>query len=134
MRVAIASLLREARERAGLSQRDLAARARTAQSVVGRVEAGLVTPNLDTVVRLLAAAGVELTMALRPLATEDAVIAAYKKDIDRTLLRENLRCTPEARVRALGSHQRLATEARKAVLVRRSSTSYEVNVTGCAQH
>lgn len=28
----------------------------------------------------------------------DAVIAAYKKDIDRTLLRENLKLTPEERL------------------------------------
>jgi len=31
----------------------------------------------------------------------DAVIEAYKRQVDRTLLRENLRRTPEERVRAL---------------------------------
>ena len=31
----------------------------------------------------------------------DPVIEAYKKDIDRTLIRENLRLTPEERIRKL---------------------------------
>ena len=31
----------------------------------------------------------------------DPVIEAYKKDVDRTLLRENLKLTPEARLRKL---------------------------------
>ena len=31
----------------------------------------------------------------------DPVIEAYKNDIDRTLIRENLRLTPDARVRKL---------------------------------
>lgn len=106
-------LLREARARAGLSQRDLAARARTTQSVVGRIEAGLGNPNVATIERLLAAAGFELHAELRPLAF-DPVVAAYKADIDRTLLRENLKTTPEQRVRALQSLSRLADEARRA--------------------
>lgn len=44
----------------------------------------------------------------------DPVIAEYKRHIDRTLLRENLRKTPEERVRALMALQRLAEEARRA--------------------
>ncbi len=31
----------------------------------------------------------------------DAVIEAYKKDVDRSLIRENLRLTPDARVRKM---------------------------------
>ena len=31
----------------------------------------------------------------------DPVIEAYKKDVDRTLLRENLKLTPDQRVRKL---------------------------------
>ena len=90
------ALLREARTRAGLSQRDLAARAGTTQSVVGRLEAGIASPNVDTLERLLAAAGFRVHAELRPLAAEDPVIEAYKRDIDRTLLRDNLGKTPEA--------------------------------------
>jgi hypothetical protein len=44
----------------------------------------------------------------------DPVVEAYKRHIDRTLLRENLRRTPEERVLALMALQRLADEARRA--------------------
>jgi hypothetical protein len=39
-------------------------------------------------------------MAARPLPvlTPDPVVEALKKDVDRTLLRENLRLTPEQRL------------------------------------
>lgn len=108
------ALIREARTLADLSQRELAERAVTTQSVVGRIEAGLTTPRVDTVERLLQAAGYRLVLDLRPIAPDDPIVAAYKADIDRTLLRENLQRTPEERVRALQSHHRLAAEARRA--------------------
>ena len=44
----------------------------------------------------------------------DAVIEAYKRDIDRTLLRQNLAKTPEERVRALMALQAFAEAARAA--------------------
>jgi hypothetical protein len=44
----------------------------------------------------------------------DAVIDAYKQGVDRTLLRENLRKTPEERVRSLIALQQFAQEARAA--------------------
>jgi len=44
----------------------------------------------------------------------DPVIELYKQGIDRTLIRENLRRTPEERVRALQSLQRFADELRRA--------------------
>jgi len=44
----------------------------------------------------------------------DPVIEAYKKDVDRTLIRENLRRTVEERLRNLMSIQRFAAEVRKA--------------------
>ncbi len=41
-------------------------------------------------------------MAALPVSLEpDPVIEAYKKDVDRTLLRENLKLSPEARLRKL---------------------------------
>ena len=112
-------LVREARTRAGLSQRQLAERARTTQSVVGRIEANLGNPSIETIARLLAAAGFELHAELRPRSPEDALIDSYKRDIDRTLLRENLRKSPEQRVRALQALARLADEARRAGAARR---------------
>lgn len=54
------TLFRTARRRAGLSQRALAARAGTTQSVVARIELGEVSPTWGTVTRLLAAAGFRL--------------------------------------------------------------------------
>ncbi len=59
-------ILLDARERAGLSQRALAQRAGTAQSVVARIELGATSPTTDTLRRLLDAAGFELGMSLRP--------------------------------------------------------------------
>ena len=44
----------------------------------------------------------------------DPVIEAYKKDVDRTLLRENLRRTPEERLDNLMELQRFAEEMRRA--------------------
>ena len=44
----------------------------------------------------------------------DPVIDAYKRDIDMTLLRENLRRSVDERVRNLMALQRLAEEARRA--------------------
>ncbi len=44
----------------------------------------------------------------------DPVIEAYKRDVDRTLLRENLKLTPDERLRQLVRLQRFAEEVRKA--------------------
>lgn len=44
----------------------------------------------------------------------DPVIEAYKKDIDRTLLRENLKLSVEDRLRQLMALQRFAEELRDA--------------------
>lgn len=45
---------------------------------------------------------------------KDPVIEAYKLHIDRTLLRENLKLTVEARFRKLEELQRFADELRRA--------------------
>lgn len=44
----------------------------------------------------------------------DPVIEIYKQDVDRTLLRENLKLTVEERLRNLMRHQRFAQEIRRA--------------------
>lgn len=44
----------------------------------------------------------------------DRVIEAYKKDVDRTLLRENLKKSVEARLRDLMALRRFAEELRRA--------------------
>ena len=45
----------------------------------------------------------------------DEIIDLYKKDIDRTLLREQLGKTPDERVRELAALERFAEELRRAV-------------------
>jgi hypothetical protein len=44
----------------------------------------------------------------------DPVIEAYKKDVDRTLIIENLKKTPDERMRQLVAMQRFALELRRA--------------------
>ncbi len=44
----------------------------------------------------------------------DPVIEAYKRDVDRTLLRENLKRSVEERIEALMQLQALADELRQA--------------------
>jgi hypothetical protein len=44
----------------------------------------------------------------------DPVINAYLKHVDRTLIRENLKLTPEQRLRKLMALQRFAEELRRA--------------------
>ena len=45
---------------------------------------------------------------------DDPVIEFYKRGVDRTLIRENLRRSPEERIRALEALQRFAAEVRRA--------------------
>ena len=119
----VGTLLRQARTRATLSQRELARRAGTAQSVVARIERGQTSPTWSTLQRLLEAAGCELRAAVSKRATvsgtahdrvRDPVTQAYLRDVDRTLLRENLRKSVSERVASLAALQRLAAEARGA--------------------
>jgi hypothetical protein len=49
----------------------------------------------------------------------DAVLEAYKKDVDRTLLRENLKLTPEERFRQCEQFMRSVQELRGAARARR---------------
>ena len=56
-----ADLLREARLRVGLTQRQLATRAGTSQSAIARWESGAVQPSLERLRELIRACGLELT-------------------------------------------------------------------------
>ena len=49
----------------------------------------------------------------------DPVIEAYKKDVDRALIRENLRCSVDERIQRMLSALRLAEELRRSKLVAR---------------
>jgi transcriptional regulator with XRE-family HTH domain len=83
-------LLRLARRRAGLSQRQLAERTGVAQPTIARIELGVAVPRVDTLDRLLGACGETLEVMRR-----EAV------DFDRTLIRRLLAMTPEERVACL---------------------------------
>jgi len=111
---AISQIIQRARTQAQLSQRELASRAQTTQSVVARIESGKTTPTVDTVERLIVAAGFDINIEITPRAAPDPVIDAFKRDIDRSLLRQNLAKSPDERLRALRALQRLAAEARRA--------------------
>ena len=58
----VASSLREARCRAGLTQSTLARRAGTSQATISAYESGRKQPSVDTLSRLLAATGSRLTV------------------------------------------------------------------------
>jgi transcriptional regulator with XRE-family HTH domain len=58
------TLIREARKRAGLTQRRLAQVLGTSQSVVARWEAGAQEPSLATVARAVRAAGFDLHVSI----------------------------------------------------------------------
>lgn len=115
--ISAAPIVRAVREGAGLSQRALAERAHTTQAVVARIETGRSAPSVDTLRRLVTAAGYEMQLNVVRQPAPDPVIEAYKRDVDRTLLIENLRKTPEQRMQTLVAMARLSTEMRRARLV-----------------
>lgn len=57
-------LVREARKRARLTQRELAERAGTTQSSIARLESGRTRPTFETVLRLLRLCGMDLDVML----------------------------------------------------------------------
>lgn len=67
--------------------------------------------NVPAEVRNEIAEAVAREFAAEP---QDEIIERYKKDVDRTLIRENLKRTPEESLRALEAMQALHDELRKA--------------------
>jgi transcriptional regulator with XRE-family HTH domain len=95
-------LLREARLRAGLTQRQLAARAGTSQPLVARIESGRVRPSFERVLRLVRACGFDLDVHVVPL-DEDAW----------TLAEEGDRLSPEQRLDRMLAGVDLLEEGRR---------------------
>src|SRR3954467_6295555 len=60
------ALIRNARERHGISQQTLARRAATTQKQISRIERGEISPSVATLARLLAAMGERLELAAVP--------------------------------------------------------------------
>jgi predicted transcriptional regulator len=80
-------MLRWARRRAGLTQRQLAERTGVPQSTIGRIEAGTTDPRLSTIRRLLRACGFDL---------EVEPVLGF--GVDRSQIREHLALTPDQRI------------------------------------
>jgi transcriptional regulator with XRE-family HTH domain len=72
----VATTLRRARARAGLSLRALAARAQTSHSALAAYESGRVSPTIDTLDRILRAAGVVPVLTTVPAPAPDTERAA----------------------------------------------------------
>ena len=71
-----ATVLTRARKRAGLTQAELARRAGTSQPVISAYEHGRRDPSIETLRRLVRAAGAELELGIGARATPDLPPAA----------------------------------------------------------
>jgi transcriptional regulator with XRE-family HTH domain len=82
------SLLRYARDKSRLSQRELGRRAGISQTTISLIEDGKTSPRFETLDRLLGVCGFELE-----------IVPREGIGIDRTRMRELLRLPPEERAR-----------------------------------
>lgn len=98
-------LLEVARVEADLSQRELARRAATTQSVVARIEAGRTSPRWSTLEALITAAGFELRTELAQRRVPDSHMLA---DVARIL-----GLSPEDRIREVAAVNRFVSAARR---------------------
>lgn len=111
----VAALLREARERAGLSQQELAERAGASASQLSRYASGRMTPTTATLDRLVAACGLQVRAVLEPLLADvdarvDTLLAGRPAVLDEYEAgqRRNLVLTLDADPEA---HYRFASHA-----------------------
>lgn len=95
------AIVREARARSGLSQRELARRAGKAQSEIARIETARQDPALTTLERLVRAAGFDLRIELAP-----------HDDHDERLIESMLSLSPEERLATLEEQSELFASAR----------------------
>lgn len=79
-------MIKRARQRAGLSQVQLAARAGTAQPVISAYERGHREPTLPTLERLVAASGHRLLLSLSAQVASDLPPPADDREHGRRLL------------------------------------------------
>ena len=85
-----ATLIREARLRAGLTQAELAERSGKDRSVIARWEQDMVSPNVDTLIEVVRACGWDIPLELVPFDPDE-----------QERLAERARLSPERRVDAL---------------------------------
>src|SRR5919204_2260827 len=94
------AIIREARTRAGLTQRALAERAGKAQSEIAKIERGRRDPTVSTLERLVRAAGFDLRIQLVP-----------HDPPDEQLIEAHLRLTPDERLAALDDFNEFVASA-----------------------
>src|SRR5690554_4819326 len=88
MRNQSGELVRDARLRAGLTQSRLGARARVAQSVVSAYESGSRKPSLETLGKLVEAAGFTLNISLMPTTAASPLldrVTLHREELKREL-------------------------------------------------
>jgi transcriptional regulator with XRE-family HTH domain len=102
--VTAGQLLRAKRRRHHLTQTQLAARARTSQAAISRIERDIVSPSIATLATLLDLMGVELKLDAEPI----------DYGHDRTLIQQNLKVTPEERIRRQAAWGRGVRELQRA--------------------
>ena len=96
--------MREARRRHGLTQKQLAIRARTSQAAISRIERGLVSPTVETLGKLLAMMNEELVL--------DATQIDWGHDV--TLIQGNLELDVGQRLAQAEAFADFARELRRA--------------------
>ncbi|MDQ3964167.1 MAG: helix-turn-helix domain-containing protein [Actinomycetota bacterium] len=72
------NLIRLARYEKGLSQRELARRARTSQSTLSAYEAGRKEPSLETLARIVRSAGLDLRIQLTASDDQDRSVRDFE--------------------------------------------------------
>jgi predicted transcriptional regulator len=95
-------LIRAARRRAGLSQKQLAERLAVSQPVVARLERRGANPRVSTLDRVIAATGHGLEMSLSP-----------PSGIDETMIAADLELTPDERLARFESFYGFAQSMRR---------------------
>jgi transcriptional regulator with XRE-family HTH domain len=103
-----AGMVKMARRRAGLTQRELARRSGVAQPTVSRIESGRMSPTFDTLNTLVAACGMDLVVLERG---EDGADIAMVQDL--------LRMTPAERLNYHSQGARILERLRAAKRVPR---------------
>lgn len=98
------ALIREARRRAALTQRELAARLGTTQSAIARMERGGSEPSYEKVVEAVRACGFDLLPRLVPA-----------DDADWSVASTNLTVDADSRVRRHQAALRFAEAGRRAM-------------------
>jgi transcriptional regulator with XRE-family HTH domain len=107
-----ARMLKAARRRAGVTQRELAQASGVPQPSIARIERGTTIPRVDTFVRLLRASGQDVSVEPR-----------LGEGVDRTHIRALLAMTPAERAESAAAAGRNLLALRTRVRLDRSTGS-----------